>query len=170
MKKRVWKFFFVWQDESEEAWLSQMAEQGWIFKHYRLFYYVFEKQYPNQLLYKLDYQVNIKDFPGYVNLYKDAGWEYVTSYLGWHYFKGHKDGVYTEELYSDQNSYIQKYRRIIQTLFLALWVVVILNLPTIIHPPLEMKWILFIPAFSVILLVVAIIFVRRKIMNLTRAL
>ena len=27
--RRVWKLFWAWDDEREEAWLAQMVREGW---------------------------------------------------------------------------------------------------------------------------------------------
>ncbi|MDL4842742.1 DUF2812 domain-containing protein [Aquibacillus rhizosphaerae] len=164
MNKRVFKLFFVWQDESEEQWLSSMAEKGWIFKKYMLFYYIFEKKSPANYLYKLDYRTNYSNFKSYQALFEEAGWKYVTSYLGWHYFRGKKAEVFTEELYSDQDSLIGKYRRVLQTLLTVLLAILVLNIPPLFYVPKHIQWyLLLLPVLSIILFVLAIILIQKKI-------
>lgn len=110
-KKRLFRVFLVWQEEKEEAWLNIMAEKGWFLKKYNFFYYEFENRQPSKVIYKLDFQTNIQDLPAYKKIFEEFGWEYVTSFVNWHYFRGEKEKVYTEEIYTDKISITQKYAK-----------------------------------------------------------
>lgn len=86
--RRMVKVFFAWQDGKEESWLRSMSKQGWALKKYNLFVYTIEKIKPTDSIYKLDYKTTKNDdLIEYMTLYKDAGWEHVTQFFGWHYFR-----------------------------------------------------------------------------------
>lgn len=158
----------VWQEEKEEAWLNKMAEKGWFLKKYNLFYYEFEKRQSNQMIYKLDFQTNIPDISAYKKIFEEAGWEYVTSYINWHYFRGEKDEVHTEEIYTDKVSIKQKYIRIVKMLTVAvvfLFLSISYSLLTFSDHPFK-GWAIFnvLSTLSVLLLLLyAIIKIRLKI-------
>ena len=73
--ERKFKWFWAWQDEKEELWLSEMAERG-----YHLDYipfpcvYQFHRGEPAKYIYRLDYQaLKTKDRESYLHLFADAG-------------------------------------------------------------------------------------------------
>jgi len=112
---RKFKLFFAWQDHEEEAWLRQMAQQG-----YHLSSLVFSTIYefthgePRDVIYRLDYtDVKKKDTEEYLQLFQDAGWEYLDGWAGWHYFRMPADSDKATEIYTDAESKIQKYQRML---------------------------------------------------------
>ena len=117
MIKKVFKIFFAWQDEKEESWLRSMSKKGWALKDYKLLSYTFEKEQPEDYIYKLDYKsTKNDDLQEYIGLYKDAGWEHVAQYLGWHYFRTKASKECTQDIYSTEESKIQKYQGLLYTL------------------------------------------------------
>lgn len=117
--KRVFKVFWAWQDEEQEAWLHQMSAQGFHLKSAGLCFYNFEKGQPQQYTYRLDYQLGTqKDLPEYLELFDAAGWEYLGKFNGWHYFRKPVKAGEVMEIYTDSESKIKKFER--RLLFLAL--------------------------------------------------
>lgn len=126
--KKVLKIFLAWQDNKEEQWLQEMAANGWALKNSR-FVYTFEEIQPSNHVYKLDYKTtNNKDIEEYKAIFKDAGWEHVTQFGSWHYFRTEADGASTPDIYSDNDSKIQKYKGLMQSLLLGLLAMAILSL------------------------------------------
>jgi len=103
MNKTIWKFraYTIWQDKAEAVWLSKMAEQGFQVKNVLPYLYIFEKAEPEQVTFCHDYtQIKKAELDNYLQLYQDAGWQYVMRYGNWFYFKS-KDG---KQIYSDEYS------------------------------------------------------------------
>lgn len=60
--KTVWKFWTMFHFGSLEAWLSEMASQGWIFQGVRLRYgFMFKKMKPSSIVYRFDYRGYLMD-------------------------------------------------------------------------------------------------------------
>ena len=117
---RKFKWFWAWQDEAEEAWLEEMSQQGWHLSSVGIpTVYGFESGEPADIVYRLDYRSYFKmDNEDYLELFRDAGWEYVGEMSGWHYFrKGAQPGEELE-IYTDAESKISKYQRLLA--FLAI--------------------------------------------------
>lgn len=110
-RKRVMRFFSAWNDESEERWLEQMAQSGWHLVKVALFY-TFEKGDPAKVRYRVDYPPQQKaSVDEYVRLCRDAGWDRVSEFCGWQYFRTALPDA--PEIYTDMTSRIAKYRRLL---------------------------------------------------------
>ena len=111
------KWFWLWQDEKEEEWLRSMAQQGLHLKEIRLLNrYVFEEGTPQDIVYRLDFLTNNKDYPGYLQLFRDAGWEHVAVNGSWQYFRKPAAQGAAPEIFTDNASKIQKYQRLVAIL------------------------------------------------------
>jgi hypothetical protein len=118
IKKFHW--FWAWDDEKQETWLREMSQKGWHFSSVDfLSNYVFEQGKPIDYTYRLDYFIDRKDMPAYLQLFEDAGWCYLGEMGGWQYFR--KEGVDGEEpdIYSHKESKAKKYQRLL--LFLIIF-------------------------------------------------
>jgi hypothetical protein len=129
--KRIHKFkwFWAWQDEQEEDWLSEMAANGYHLDE-PVFpcIYRFEVGEPAEIVYRLDYpQLKNRDRASYLQLFEDAGWEHTGDLLGWVYFRRALKEGEPIEIYSDAESKIHKYRRILAYLIILLPIMVILR-------------------------------------------
>ena len=133
--RRVFRALWPWNDEKEERWLAAQARSGW---HLRsigfLGGYVLERGEAAEIAYRLDvHRGRSKDREEYLGLFRDAGWEHVGSRGSWHYFrKAVVDGK-VPEIYTDPESRIGKYQRVVALLapmLLILAVVVAPRWPT----------------------------------------
>ena len=106
------KFFGVWQDQQEEAWLREMGRQGWHLSSLFPLIYTFTRGEPRDDVYRLDFIEPKKDLDDYLQLYRDAGWEYLGSLTGWRYFRRPYEAGEAAEIYTDAESKMQKYRRV----------------------------------------------------------
>jgi hypothetical protein len=122
------KCFWAWQDEQEEAWLSQMAAEGFhLDKPVFPCVYRFKVGESAQIVYRLDYPIlKNKDRQSYLQLFEDAGWEHVGDMTGWVYFRKQVMQDEQIEIYSDVDSKIQKYQRLATYLAILLPIFVIL--------------------------------------------
>jgi hypothetical protein len=111
--KKVFRLFWAWEDEKEEAWLSAMAREGWHLVNSQGVRFIFRRGEPADVVYRLDYRPERGlDIAEYYGLFRDAGWEPVTRYSGWHYFRTPVGGSPAPEIFSDTQSRIEKYRRL----------------------------------------------------------
>ena len=122
------KWFWAWQDEKEEAWLAERAKEGYHLESISLpGQYTFRQGEPGNYIYRLDFQpLRAKDRDSYFQLFADAGWEHIGDMSGWVYFRHKVNGGEPPEIYSDLESKIGKYRRLISYLIIFLPIMIIL--------------------------------------------
>ncbi len=162
-KKSVNKWFWAWQDEKEEVWLEQMSRKGWHLKQAQfLGRYEFIKGEPKNYAYRLDFNISRKDFGEYLQLFSDAGWEHIGKMGGWQYFRIAAEPGTTLEIFTDNESKIKKYQRLIAFLLLLSGA----NVPALsllsrnnMYNPLK---ILFFALFAVYVIVFLRIYIRIK--------
>jgi hypothetical protein len=122
MKKSITKFkwFWAWQDEKEEEWLAEMAAEGLHLQGFAFpTLYRFQKEQPAKIVYRLDYPGGKKkERDSYLQLFADAGWEHVGDMGGWVYFRRPIQPGAPTEIFSDVESKVQKYARVM--LFLVI--------------------------------------------------
>jgi hypothetical protein len=113
LRKRKW--FWVWQDEEEEKWLREMAQQGWHLQTMEIGgLYTFESGESRDDVYRLDFlSAYGKDMESYIQLFADAGWEHVGQLGSWQYFRTTAENGEAPEIYSEPESKIQKYSRVL---------------------------------------------------------
>ena len=125
------KWFWAWQDEKEEAWLAEMAQQGFHLEKIELpGQYTFRQGKPGNYVYRLDFQtLRSKDRDSYLQLFADAGWEHIGDMGGWVYFRHKVTDSEIPEIYSDLDSKIGKYHRLLAYLiiFLPIMIIVLPN-------------------------------------------
>ena len=125
---RKFKWFWAWQDEQEESWLSEMAEQGFHLERISMpGFYHFQIGEPKSFIYRLDYQaLRTKDKESYLQLFADAGWEHVGDMSSWVYFRRKVQPGDIPDIYSDVESKIGKYQRIMMYLVIFLPIMIVL--------------------------------------------
>jgi hypothetical protein len=115
MGKTITKFrwFWAWQDETEERWLGEMSKKG-----YHLLsvgipgIYTFSVAEPREYVYRLDFQnFTRKDKQEYLQLFRDAGWEHIGELSTWQYFRKEVKEGEVNEIFTDAESKIAKYKR-----------------------------------------------------------
>lgn len=106
--KVVWKWFWVWDFEKEEAWLNRMAQAGWTLESFAWTRYRFRKTEPGEYTIRLDLHRYDEDYLAFM---EETGVEYVCRWFLWIYFRKRTDkGAF--ELFSDLDSRIAYLRRI----------------------------------------------------------
>ncbi len=115
--ERKFKWFWAWQDDKEEAWLEEMSRQGLHLKATGLpGIYDFERGEPGDYAYRLDYNTSHKDRAYYLQLFQDAGWEHCGRLGGWDYFRKPRKSGELMEIFSDRESKILKFNRLLTIL------------------------------------------------------
>jgi len=117
MERRMRKFrwFWAWQDDKEEHWLEEMSAQGWHLTEIALpIQYTFTAGEPRRYAYRLDYiTVKRAERASYYQLFRDAGWEHLGEMSNWQYWRKEITSEETPEIFTDADSKVQKYRRLL---------------------------------------------------------
>lgn len=169
-KMRKFKWFWAWQDEDEEAWLREMSNEGCHFSGIGFpTIYSFKTGEPKDYVYRLDYRSHWKlDKEDYLQLFRDSGWEYVEQMAGWHYFRQLAQPGEELEIYTDAESKIEKYQRLL--VFLGILILpLVISLINLQSRPY--KWVEFLLVFiflMFVLYVYAIVKIWMRIGQLKR--
>lgn len=110
--KRV-RFYGVWQEEKEQEWLESMPAQGWHLCEVFPLVYTFCRGEPTDYVYRFDFQTDAGLGEDYFQLYEDAGWEHVGQMGGWRYFRTVAPEGELPEIFTDVDSRIAKYKRVL---------------------------------------------------------
>ena len=114
MKKIVKKAY--WNPEKEQTWLNEMAAKGLALSDYSCWRYVFEETKPGEFIYRIDLleqDPRHLESEVFLKFLEDSGVQVVATYFKWVYLrKKAADGPF--EVYSDIESRIRLYRRILQ--------------------------------------------------------
>ena len=138
-------------------------------------FYEFTLGKPVSYVYRMDYQLfHKKDRTEYLQLFKDAGWEYLGEMSAWQYFRKEAVPGALTEIYTDADSKIAKNKRIItyMSIFCLILAVLAVNIPGGILKNESYPWWSYIPLAIVIsvitLLLYAIVRLVFRIRQLNR--
>jgi hypothetical protein len=115
-KVRRLRWFWPWQDREEELWLERKsAGEGLHLDSVAPFgIYRFEATAPAAFTYRMDYmRLHGRERDVYLKLFTDAGWEHVGEVAGWHYFRKASVAGAADEIFTDRDSMVRKYRRVL---------------------------------------------------------
>ena len=136
-KKIVYRIFTIADYEREDLYFREMHAEGWKLKEVTYsnlvvaVKYTFEQCQPKQVSYQLDfYPMKKSERASYLQLFKDCGWEHITDFNGFSYFRKLHSGIESDaefEIYNDAAGKLAMVKRIltrrmfpILLLFLAL--------------------------------------------------
>ena len=136
-KKIVYRIFTIADYEREALYFREMHAKGWKLRKvgYSILLfavkYTFEKCHPEQVSYQLDfYPMEKSERASYLQLFKDCGWEHITDFNGFSYFRKLHSEIESDaefEIYNDATGKLAMVKRIltrrmfpILLLFLAL--------------------------------------------------
>lgn len=110
------QYFYAAEFEAEEAWLSFMQREGWKFAGTDGWKYRFLPCEPEDWVYHLDFKEETGEDEDYVQMYRDYGWECVTQYGHWFYFRKKRVPGREEDfsIFSDNRSKMEMIERVIQ--------------------------------------------------------
>ena len=112
--RKVFRLYGAWNADKEAKWLSDMGKSGWRLSTFCLGLYTFETVKPDDCTYEIDFSILSRQERGsYFALYREAGWEYVTSFANWHYFRAPTETATRRPAYSDVSSKRGKLRRVL---------------------------------------------------------
>ena len=122
-KKSVYRLVTIADYEREAIFLGRMHAEGWKLSKVSYSYllvavkYSFEKCQPEQVSYQLDfYPMEKSERTSYLQLFKDCGWEHITDFNGFSYFRKFLAGIESDaefEIYNDSTGKLAMVKRIL---------------------------------------------------------
>jgi hypothetical protein len=106
-----WRYFFVYQDPKQEAWLEEQARRGLHLTRPGLFRFTFVQGEPQEQKYRLDFQTLRGAARGeYLALFRDAGWDFLGQVANRYYFRARPEAL-SPEIFTDVDSRKDRIRR-----------------------------------------------------------
>ena len=122
-KKIVNRIFTIADYDREALYLRKMHAEGWKLRKvsYSILLfavkYTFEKCRPEQVSYQLDfYPMKKSERASYLQLFKDCGWEHITNFNGFSYFRKAHSEIESDaefEIYNDAAGRLAMVKRIL---------------------------------------------------------
>ena len=122
-KKVVYRIATIVDYDREALYLRKMHAEGWKLKEVSYsnlvvaVKYTFEKCQPEQVSYQLDfYPMKKSERASYLQLFKDCGWEHITDFNGFSYFRKLHSGIESDtefEIYNDSTGKLAMVKRIL---------------------------------------------------------
>lgn len=122
-KKVVYRICTIADYDREAFYLREMHAQGWKLRKvsYSILLfavkYTFEKCQPEQVSYQLDfYPMKKSERASYLQLFKDCGWEHITDFNGFSYFRKAHSEIESDaefEIYNDAAGKLAMVKRIL---------------------------------------------------------
>ena len=138
-KKIVYRIFTIADYEREALYFREMHAKGWKLRKvsYSILLfavkYTFEKCQPEQVSYQLDfYPMEKSERTSYLQLFKDYGWEHITDFNGFSYFRKLYSGVESDaefEIYNDAAGKLAMVKKILTMRMLPVLLLFLALLP-----------------------------------------
>lgn len=122
-KKIVYRIFTIADYEREALYFREMHAKGWKLRKvsYSILLfavkYTFEKCHPEQVSYQLDfYPMEKSERASYLQLFKDCGWEHITDFNSFSYFRKAHSEIESNaefEIYNDAAGRLAMVKRIL---------------------------------------------------------
>lgn len=123
-KKIVYRIFTIADYDREALYFREMHAKGWKLRKvsYSILLfavkYTFEKCQPEQVPYQLDfYPMKTSEKTSYLQLFKDCGWEHITDFNGFSYFRKAHSEIESDaefEIYNDAAGKLDMVHRILR--------------------------------------------------------
>lgn len=129
--KQEFKYFTITEYDKEQQYLTRRHKEGWKFiKVTGIGQYHFEKCEPEEVIYQLDYnQEGNCNQAEYTQMFADCGWEYITTYVGYSYFRKPVAAMNgEEEIFFDDSSKLEMMQRIFKGRMIPMFIVFFLYL------------------------------------------
>ncbi|EFN99953.1 DUF2812 domain-containing protein [Streptococcus mitis] len=138
-KKIVYRIFTIADYDREALYFREMHAKGWKLRKvsYSILLfavkYTFEKCHPEQVSYQLDfYPMEKSERVSYLQLFKDCGWEHITDFNGFSYFRKLHSGIESDaefEIYNDAVGKLAMVKRILTRRMLPILLLFLALLP-----------------------------------------
>ena len=138
-KKIVYRIFTIADYEREALYFREMHAKGWKLRKvsYSILLfavkYTFEKCQPEQVSYQLDfYPMEKSERTSYLQLFKDYGWEHITDFNSFSYFrKAHSEveSAAEFEIYNDAAGKLAMVKRILRLRLVPVLLLLAIHIP-----------------------------------------
>ena len=138
-KKIVYRIFTIADYEREALYFREMHAKGWKLRKvsYSILLfavkYTFEKCQPEQVSYQLDfYPMEKSERASYLQLFKDCGWEHITDFNSFSYFrKAHSEieSAAEFEIYNDTTNKLDMVNRILRLRLVPVLLLLAIHIP-----------------------------------------
>ena len=138
-KKIVYRIFTIADYEREALYFREMHAKGWKLKEVTYsnlvvaVKYTFEKCQPEQVSYQLDfYPMKKSDRAFYLQLFKDCGWEHITDFNSFSYFRKAHSEIESNaefEIYNDAAGKLAMVNRILRLRLVPVLLLLAIHIP-----------------------------------------
>ena len=138
-KKIVYRIFTIADYEREALYFREMHAKGWKLRKvsYSILLfavkYTFEKCHSEQVSYQLDfYPMEKSERASYLQLFKDCGWEHITDFNSFSYFRKPHSEIESDtefEIYNDATGKLAMIKRILIMRMLPILILFLALLP-----------------------------------------
>ena len=138
-KKIVYRIFTIADYEREALYFRKMHAKGWKLRKvsYSILLfavkYTFEKCQPEQVSYQLDYYPMEKsERASYLQLFKDCGWEHITDFNSFSYFRKAHSEIESNaefEIYNDVAGKLAMVNRILRLRLVPVLLLLAIHIP-----------------------------------------
>ena len=138
-KKVVYRIATIADYDREALYLRKMHAEGWKLK--KVTYsnlvvavkYTFEKCHPEQVSYQLDfYPMEKSERASYLQLFKDCGWEHITDFNSFSYFRKAHSEIESNaefEIYNDAAGKLAMVNRILRLRLVPVLLLLAIHIP-----------------------------------------
>ena len=138
-KKVVYRLFTIADYEREALYFREMHAKGWKLRKvsYSILLfavkYTFEKCHPEQVSYQLDfYPMEKSERASYLQLFKDCGWEHITDFNSFSYFRKAHSEIESDaefEIYNDVAGKLAMVNRILRLRLVPVLLLLAIHIP-----------------------------------------
>lgn len=138
-KKVVYRIATIADYDREALYLRKMHAEGWKLKEVTYsnlvvaVKYTFEKCQPEQVSYQLDfYPMKKSERASYLQLFKDCGWEHITDFNGFSYFRKAHSEIESNvefEIYNDAAGKLAMVNRILRLRLVPVLLLLAIHIP-----------------------------------------
>ena len=138
-KKIVYRIFTIADYEREALYFREMHAKGWKLRKvsYSILLfavkYTFEKCPPEQVSYQLDfYPMEKSERTSYLQLFKDCGWEHITDFNSFSYFRKAHSEIESDaefEIYNDATGKLAMVNRILRLRLVPVLLLLAIHIP-----------------------------------------
>ena len=138
-KKIVYRIFTIADYEREALYFREMHAKGWKLRKvsYSILLfavkYTFEKCHPEQVSYQLDfYPMEKSERASYLQLFKDCGWEHITDFNSFSYFRKAHSEIESNaefEIYNDAAGKLDMVNRILRLRLVPSFLLLAIHIP-----------------------------------------
>lgn len=146
-EKIVYRIFTIADYEREALYFREMHAKGWKLRKvsYSILLfavkYTFEKCQPEQVSYQLDfYPMEKSERTSYLQLFKDCGWEHITDFNSFSYFRKAHSEIESNvefEIYNDAAGKLAMVNRILRLRLVPVLLLLAIHIPFFLNCSIE---------------------------------